>query len=373
MDLRDHVIPRHGSAPLRVRRAQVALPQSRADVLPELPIDHRRWHEVLLALLDQHNHDHGVKAKTVAYKTQAERRRFLFAFFRELRHDPDKPFRLDPRCLRDRHIVLAVQRWVQRGLSAGTMQLYLSYLRVFAQWIGKPGLVRGAENYVDAPERIERRFAAEEDRSWTSCGLDIDQLIERVDQLDAHVGAQLRLCRAFGLRVKEAIMLQPHLAEVDGHLEVTRGTKGGRQRRVPIDSRLQREALEHARSCVRAQSGHMADPTLSLKQNYRRFFYIMESVGVARARLGVTAHGLRHQYANDTYESEAGVAAPVRGGEAPDRDTDLRARLKVAKDLGHGRVVIASAYLGGLIRHDRLQALRRASTAAAAQPEVERP
>ena len=62
--------------------------------------------------------------------------------------------------------------------------------------------------------------------------------------------------------------------------------------------------------------------------------------------LGVTPHGLRHEYAGDRYEALAGVAAPVRGGTATDPATDTRARLAVAEELGHSRAQIASAYLG---------------------------
>jgi integrase len=73
---------------------------------------------------------------------------------------------------------------------------------------------------------------------------------------------------------------------------------------------------------------------------------LMTKLGVTRPALGVTPHGLRHGYAGDRYEAVTGVAAPVRGGMAPDPATDEHARLQVAEELGHARLQIASAYLG---------------------------
>ena len=72
----------------------------------------------------------------------------------------------------------------------------------------------------------------------------------------------------------------------------------------------------------------------------------MKRFGVTGSELGVTPHGLRHEYADDRYTAAAGVAPPVRGGSTPDAATDERARLEVAEELGHSKVQIASAYLG---------------------------
>ena len=78
-------------------------------------------------------------------RTRDERRRFLFTFFKELRRDPERSFRIDPRQLGDRHVQWAFKRWVERGLAPATIQTYLSFLRVFELWIGKPGMVKSAE------------------------------------------------------------------------------------------------------------------------------------------------------------------------------------------------------------------------------------
>jgi hypothetical protein len=200
----------------------------------------------------------------------------------------------------------AVRRWIERGLSAGAIKNNLSHLRVFSGWIAKRGMVMDAENYVDDPSLVKRRTVATSDRSWSAHGVDVPETRSRIADVDTLVAAQVFMSQAFGLRVKEAIMCRPHLAVVEDrlvlvdaldlttYLEVKRGTKGGRRRYVAIDSELKREALEHAKSVVQRTDDSLADPRLSLKQAYRRFFYVLGVVGVTRAELGVTAHGLRH-------------------------------------------------------------------------------
>lgn len=88
-------------------------------------IDPSNWINVLNALLKEHNHRHIVKAKDVSFKTMAERMQFFFRFFRELR---SIGYRLDPRSIGTRHIQAAVNLWLERGLSPGTICNYLSYL-----------------------------------------------------------------------------------------------------------------------------------------------------------------------------------------------------------------------------------------------------
>ena len=84
-----------------------------------------------------------------------------------------------------------------------------------------------------------------------------------------------------------------------------------------------------------------------LKQIQQRFYYVMRKIGVSKAQLGITPHGLRHEYANDLYEAESGQKSPVRGGR-PDIDPDLddKARRIVAQELGHTRERIVSRYTG---------------------------
>jgi integrase len=334
------------------------LPRCAAEVLPHIPRDPCKWTIVLDALLEINNPHHGKKDKGVSYKTMQERRNFLYTFFRDLRDDPQH-FRIDPRSLGRRHVEHAVNQWKKRGLSAGTIQNYLSILRVFSAWIGKAGLVAPSDAYFkDDPTLIKRTYRATRDKSWAANGVDVDAVIAEVDQEDPRVGAQLRMCDAFGLRVKEALMLRPHMAVLIGqsavvkgetyetYLEVLRGTKGGRLRHVPIINDRQHAAIQHACTLVTRPTESLADPSLKLQQAERRFYKVVGVVGITKKKLGVTVHGLRHGFAHRRYQDKTGSPVPIAGGGSHDRAADHKARMTISKELGHARKGITSAYLG---------------------------
>lgn len=60
-------------------------------------------------------------------------------------------------------------------------------------------------------------------------------------------------------------------------------------------------------------------------------------------------HELRAAYACERYEQLTGHAAPVHGGHCYriDRDLDQQARQQISLELGHYRVDVVSAYIGG--------------------------
>jgi len=322
------------------------------------------WKSELQAIIDRNNDRHATKAKCVSFKTMQGRASFLFAFFTELRRNEARCYKVNPSGLRGRHVQFMVERWVARGLAPGTVQLYLSFLRVFCSWIGKPGMVPPSEQCVAQRAQVQRQSAPPYDRSWTAV-TDAGALVARIAQIDVFVGAQLAICLAFGARVKEAIMLQPfRTLGTDGTcLVLDRGTKGGRVRTVPIDSPAKRTALELARRVAVTDSGHLGDPRRSLAQNRARFYTVLRQAGITRVALGITAHGLRHQYANDLYEALACSPSPVRAAADASlvpRELERAARLEVAEHLGHAREAISSAYLGHMLNR------RRAATPVAA-------
>jgi integrase len=327
----------------------------------------KHWVAELNEILAEHNHRHAVKDKDVSYKTQEDRRKFLFAFFRELRHNEEKVYKPMPSNLGNTHVKFIVGRWVRRGMAPGTIQLYLSYLRTFCEWIGKPGMILPAEAYVDDPALVARHYAACKDKSWSAHGVIPAEKIAEVKAFDPWVGTQLELQLRFGLRRKEPIMCRPHLAEVPAsalpaaewdpdlppdvtYLEVEQGTKGGRLRHVPIDTPEKRAASEEAKRVVTVKGAHLGRPGKSLAQNMRRYDHLMGKFGITQEMIGVTGHGLRHEYGNDRYEKYSGEPSPVRGGGKIDRERDKAARLKVVKELGHARESIGRAYLGPILK-----------------------
>ena len=63
-------------------------------------------------------------------------------------------------------------------------------------------------------------------------------------------------------------------------------------------------------------------------------------------------HGLRHAYALDRYEELTGWKAPAAGGPSrrelveEKRRIDTAARMRISRELGHGRIEIARQYCG---------------------------
>lgn len=356
-----------------------------ASPLVGVPFNPKRWKEYLKLLIRRFNWQHGALNKGVSLKTMHEREQLLFAFIEELTLHHGK---LDPRSLDNGHIKFMVRRWVARGLKPATIQTYLSFLRVFAYWIGKAGLVLQPEFYVDDPALVKRTYVATRDKSWCTNGVDADKKIAEIATYSERAAAQLDVLSTFGLRVKEVFMLQPRLAVVPAsdtgiqnpkaefYLRIARGSKGGRPRWIPIETKVKWRAIERAISLMPAMDAHMGFPGCSLKQSIASFYRIMQRFGITKDQLEVTAHGLRHQYANDRYEACTGVTAPLRGGPAIDGETDTQARLEISEELGHSRRQAVASYLGSSLvmgssasANSKTQAVAKTEEVAAALPK----
>ena len=358
-------VPRAGTAPLptssgHVQRQTPRSPLHPDTILESLPIGTRDYIRVLGAILKKHNHEHSAKHKGVSFKTMHDRQRFLASFFRELRRNTR--FRnLDPRQLANRHIEVMVDRWIERGLATATIHNYLSFLRTFAGWIGKQGMVREPQYYVGTEsEHAHRTQVATRDHSWTARNVDIGAKIAEISALDPWVGLQVELCAQFGMRGKEARHFRPHSAVIpreaatprdadafpdcDTFVRVCHGAKGGRPRDVPVVTESQRALLVRVRAAV-APGMYVGRPGSTSLQAQSRFYYVIRKCGISKKVLGVVAHGLRHQRVNDGYETDAGGPSPVRGAQTrPPRDETARQR--AARVLGHNRLSVTSAYLG---------------------------
>lgn len=299
------------------------------------------WKASLAAVLKANN---GAKqdGSVASYATQDKRSDVLYASFAELRQ---LGYRLDTvESLRGKHVETLVAAWLERGLSASTIQNNLSIVRTLADWIGKAGMVQSVERYL-GPGAASRSSIATEDKSWPSKGIDVAAKIEQVRDKDARVALQLELQAAFGLRAREAMQLRPYIADKGSYLAVTVGTKGGRDRVAPIDTAEKRALLERAKAFVATRSSSTSDPKMKLHQWKNHYYHVVRACGITR-KDGITSHGLRHQYANDRFKTLSGADSPVRGGGAVDRDADRVARLIVAEELGHSREGVTTHYLG---------------------------
>jgi integrase len=321
----------------------------------------RNWKSMLADVLRDHNHRHGRRDKIVSNLTMQQRADRLYDCFEQLR---ELGYRLeDPTHIGERHVQALVDHWVARKQSAATIQTKLSHLRVFTTWIGKPGMVKRAVDYVPDPDEVKRLYAARCDASWTTKDIDPESVIVQLRQFDPYVANQLMAELRFGLRVKEAIMLRPWRADAGEALLVDDGTKGGRPRVVPLRSQEQRDALSYLKAQVHTRNGSLADPSLTLKQAITRYYVVMRAAGITLKGLGVTSHGLRKEFANKVYFELTGVRSPVQGGPPIDRVVDREARLRLVEHLGHARESIGTAYLGAILNRECAGKLEEGSPA----------
>lgn len=252
-----------------------------------------------------------------------------------------------------RHITAVADSWTAAELAASTIQTRVSILKWLATGLGKRGLIMDTSYYGIEDAAVKRTYVAQVDKSWSGHAVLSSEKISEAKALDEWVGNQLSLMKAFGLRIQEAVMLNPTSADHGDSLCVEAGTKGGRTRIVPIRTAEQREVLDTAKVLAqRSLRGSMCPPNKTVKEAIRRIYYIAgERLGITKAQLGVTPHGLRHQYANDTYEEISGNPSAVRGGKSiVDRALDEQARHQITQDLGHARLNITAAYTGPRIQ-----------------------
>ncbi|QBQ14549.1 integrase domain-containing protein [Pseudomonas sp. SXM-1] len=169
------------------------------------------------------------------------------------------------------------------------------------------------------------------------------------------VAAIVHLARETGMRLREAILADlPRLHREAGQLgkiNIQDGTKGGRSgasapRWIAVTDQI-RGALDRAWEASPSRSRNLLDPN----ESYKEF---MQSV-VRPARVILHEHGLkgfhelRAAYACERYKQLTGLNTPVNGGRVhrEDREIDQHARQQISRELGHNRMDVVSAYIGG--------------------------
>jgi integrase len=232
-------------------------------------------------------------------------------------------------------------------LSASTIQNRVSIFRIFAEWIGKAGMIRGSENYVKNLRSVERHLVTNVDKTWSGQQKTLAEKLELIQQQDKHVAIQMELQRAFGLRMKEAALLKPHMADKRNYLTVNWGTKGGRDRVVPVQNDYQRDVLVRAKLLLTNSNESMTPKNFNFKQWKNHYYYICRQVGISR-KDGITSHGLRHERLNEIYYELTGQLSPVKNNDTHSIHTsdDRIARQEIVEVAGHTRSSISKAYIG---------------------------
>jgi hypothetical protein len=196
----------------------------------------------------------------------------------------------------------------------------------------------------------ERSFA----RTTPPFAIDRELFSDALEKIKTEISEErgvaiIMLCRELGLRSKEASLLNAKAtleeAQHHGFITIIDGTKGGRSRTLSITNPYQITALIDA-AAVQNTNKSMIPPEQTWKfwrENDLR--KIREAVQKMMAGDGL--HDLRASYACERYQSLTGFLAPVCTSARPERSIDHAARLQISEELGHGRVAVTNAYLGG--------------------------
>jgi len=168
------------------------------------------------------------------------------------------------------------------------------------------------------------------------------------EELGARAAAVVELARELGLRSKEASLLDARAALAQAKTcrsaKVIYGTKGGRERAVPIVTPKQLLALEHA-----AQAQGTDISMIPSDQSWKKWCSgeLRKIRELVKIHTSGGLHDLRAAFACQRYQEVTGCPAPVTGGIILDKRKDMEARLVISKELGHGRPEIVSEYIGG--------------------------
>ncbi|PVZ29636.1 integrase domain-containing protein [Pseudomonas sp. CC120222-01a] len=163
------------------------------------------------------------------------------------------------------------------------------------------------------------------------------------------------LARATGMRLREAILADlPRLSREAnglGKINIQDGTKGGRAgasapRWITVDDHVL-GALGFARQVSPAGSHNL------IASNESYLNVLQEIIRPARDTLHAHnlkgLHELRAAYACERYKQITQHRAPINGGQCcqVDKNLDREARRQISYELGHGRIDVVAAYVGG--------------------------
>jgi integrase len=285
------------------------------------------------------------RANVGSFATKANRMTMLRAIAIELKQEY-RLQKLDN--LKQKHVVGLVEKWKAEGKSIATIKNRVSSLRYLANDVLQKINVVPHKN---ADLKIDNRTNDfNTDKGWTP-SQDFKKQLPENQQI--HVD----LMRNLGLRYEEAAKFQPHEADRGDKIAIEYGVKGGRPREIEITNDTQKETLDRAKEYV---DKHRQESVIPREMNYKKFDdqtrNIYNDAGMTKDGVG-TPHGLRHQYAQDRYEAITGWESPATlsskervefrsSMSQQQKEIDVRARLEVSKELGHGRIDVVSNYLG---------------------------
>ena len=310
-----------------------------------------------------------------SFATQAKRADILYQVARELYDNLGFKIK-NIYNLKPQHVEVLVKSWQSRGLSVSTIKDKISALRWLSVKINKPDLIPpdnkslGISNrvYVDNINKAIRLSDPETRERWG-----------RIK--NPNIKIQIELQSKFGLRFEESAKFKPWEADKGDHLYIHYGTKGGRERKIPIRTQEQRELINRCKSMVKPNESMIpSNKTYASWKN--TYHHAMTRAGFTQSEAKGTGHGFRHGYAQDSYTYHTshhpdydncpdGLSAPITYSSHDEyiedsicrihaenlahkelveeiHELDHYAREQVNDELGHGRerMDVSAQYLG---------------------------
>jgi len=262
--------------------------------------------------------------------------------------------------VKGKHLKSYIEGLKEDGVSPSTIKTDVSAIRFFHRLSGSKN--RLPDNKVmDIPKRQTGKL----DRAWTR------NEVQGAVQLALGMGREdiaygIRMAETFGMRLEELTRCQcNHLKEALPTGELYIKGKGGQVRYLPLTSgrqkKLAKELIEYAardnrKGTDRVLFDNVRGSTAKAKKSYQNWIanhriafeeknreaaeaFRKKAEEVKKQGLKIkvdkiTAHGLRHKYAQDRYDLY------LKKGFS-----DKRARMAVSEELGHHRLAITKIYL----------------------------
>ncbi|MEI6002890.1 integrase domain-containing protein [Paraburkholderia bengalensis] len=307
-----------------------------------------------------------VNGRVASHRTQELNSRVIFHCFNTWHQQLGMRI-MNPYNLAEKHIAALVRYWYEEQKAASTMRNDLSILRKFCGWLGKPNLVKPLDYYLPGVdrERLKVSTVANKTKSWSANGVDLEAKLKEAFELDHTMGMLLSMQLAFGLRKKEALCVRPWVSDQRdlGHaafiLYTRDGTKGGRQRLIPIEFEFQVRVLDYVKAHTAKRNSLGWRKTrrgkdATLKSNLKEYEACMGELGMTRANGSiVTGHGLRAEFAENCALLEGFVPGTLGGRADQLSREDLKnAQVRVSERLGHSSSRKTLAYYGNFKKSD---------------------
>ena len=223
-----------------------------------------------------------------------------------------------------KHAEKLVDFWKKNGISNRTIQNRMSVLRT--------SLVKvGMTNSANSERLTTKNLGIQASRNGTHSAPTIEYINEKVSKLDSSFSICANLQIHIGLRAREAVSagssISTWMKEIEnGGIIVTRGTKGGKSRRVDFSNEDRRKkaitAIKDAISYCKSH-GEMIIKSSSLEGAMRSYQRALLAVGFSGSE---ASHCFRYYFAVHQFLSHLEID--------PTNEKEALARLSL--DLGHG-------------------------------------